>query len=418
MDYWFFFSYAHADYNEYLQRFYEHLADEVRGLTGSPAPQSGFLDRKDIEHGATWDSALEQGLQNCRVFVPIYSPSYFRAPYCGKEFAVFRERLHNHYKQLVGVAADPLILPVLWNPESNVLGALPAVINKIHYKYGNYPPEYLSEGVWQLTRLGAASGAKYFAQYFEFVRKFANTIVNAAKSHPLPALTSPLTPLDRIVGLFPTATPGVPSSSEAGPRYVQFIFVAGKQPELQAARRLDLKFYGQQGGSDWQPYLDSYKGNAAALAIEAIEAFSKDSHYEEVTLTTGIDEQVKLAASQDKIVVVMVDTWTLRLDKYYELIAPLDQYSSVNCITLIVWNEEDLEAGVHKGALEAAVKGTFNTKVVQNPPNFVATSIKSYDTFKTELIKALGQAQSQIIQTAKIKKDLEYALVRTPKPSF
>src|SRR5690349_12319408 len=82
MAYWFFFSYAHADYNEYLGTFYRDLEGEVRQLTGDPLAGIGFLDRKDIEHGATWDAALEQGLKNCRVFVPLYSPSYFRALYC------------------------------------------------------------------------------------------------------------------------------------------------------------------------------------------------------------------------------------------------------------------------------------------------------------------------------------------------
>jgi hypothetical protein len=90
----------------------------------------------------------------------------------------------------------------------------------------------------------------------------------------------------------------------------------------------------------------------------------------------------------------------------------------VNYITLILWNEEDQEAIVFKGALEAAVKGAFKTKVVQNPPNFLSTSIKSYDTFKAELVKALGNAQAQIIETAKIQKDLEFALVKTPNAEF
>ncbi|HYJ88285.1 MAG TPA: TIR-like protein FxsC [Pyrinomonadaceae bacterium] len=419
MNYWFFFSYAHADDNEYLRKFYTDLDGEVRQLTGAPKEQIGFLDRKDIEHGATWDVRLEQGLKNCQVFVPLYSPSLFRSPYCGKEFAVFRDRLHSHLSAAGEATNDSLVLPVLWNSEKNVLPEIPEVIKKIQYAHGSYPAEYWDLGVLQIVRHASVKNAAYFTPYWDFVSKFASTIVAAAATLALPAQTSNLASLENAVSLFSPVTPvpPVPSGTETGPRYVQFIFVAGKQPELQAARQ-DLRFYGQLGGSDWQPYLDTYKGNASALAIEAIEAISKDLHYEEVTLTAGIDQQVKLAASEEKIVVVMVDTWTLRLQKYNQLIAPLDQYSSVNCITLIVWNDEDQEATIFKGALEAAVKGAFNTKAVQNPPNFLSTSIKSYETFKTELIKALGQAQAQIIETAKIKKNLEYALVKTPDTEF
>lgn len=418
MPYWFFFSYAHADYDDYLGMFYRDLEKEVRSLTGYPLSGIGFLDRKDIEHGATWDAALEAGLQNCKVFVPLYSPSYFRAEYCGKEFAVFRERLHNHLRQSGAPVADPLILPVLWNPENNVLPKIPTVINKIQYNHGSYPAEYLSEGVLQMVRLGVSSTSKYYNEYLDFVRKFANTIYTTANNLTLPPQPAALTSLEKVTSLFSTTNPvATAAANQTGPRYVQFIFVAGKQPELQAARQ-DLRFYGQQGGSDWQPYLDTYKGNAAALAIEAMEAISKELYYEEITLTAGIEQQVKLAASQEKIVVVMVDTWTLRLQKYNQLIAPLDQFSSVNCITLIVWNEQDQEATIFKGALEAAVKGAFNTKAVQNPSNFLNTSIKSYETFKTELVKALGLAQAQIIETARIKKDLEFALVKTTDNEF
>ena len=77
-----------------------------------------------------------------------------------------------------------------------------------------------------------------------------------------------------------------------------------------------------------------------------------------------------------------------------------------------------------KPVLEAAVNGALTTKVAQNPPNFLSSSIKSYDSFKTELIKALGHAQGQMIQTASLRKKLDFALIKTPngdfgtKPSF
>jgi FxsC-like protein len=419
MNVWFFFSYAHADDNDFLRKFYKDLDSEVRQLTGLSPEEVGFLDREKIAHGATWDATLEDALKNCRIFVPLYSPSYFRALYCGKELAAFRDRLHSHLKQQGQKIDDGLILPVLWNPEHNVLSEIPTPINKIQYKHGSYPNEYTAEGVFQMVKLGVTPNSKYYNEYIDFIRKFAETIIKTAKGLVLPPMTSGLTPLANVVSLFSTSTqPTAYSSTEAGPRYVQFIFVAGNYNELQGAHRKTLKYYGQQGGSDWQPYVDSYAGTAASLAIETIEAFWKDSHYEELVISPGIDQQVRLAASQDKIIVVVADTWTLRLQKYNQLIAPLDQYSSVNCITLIVWNDSDAEANLSRPLLEAAVMGAFQTKAVQNPPNFVSTSIKSYDTFKSELINALGQAQKQILATAAIREALRLSLVETENSEF
>jgi len=283
-------------------------------------PESGFIDRDGIEHGAVWNTKLEEALQTCRVFIPIYSPSYFRSEYCGKEFKVFRDRVEAHQKANASAAPAPLILPVMLNPENNILSNLPDSIKDIQYKHGNYPDEYLKEGISLLVRHAANNNSKFYNEYWSFVGNFANTIVNAAKKYELPELAS-LAKLDEVASVFSPATRTAQAAAvvgKTGPRFVQFIFVAGKRNEMEG-KRAEVKFYGHQGGSDWQPFLDTYQGSAAALAIEAVESFSKDSHYEEVVLSEGIVEQIKEASSQGKIVVVVADTWTLKLKNYIDI---------------------------------------------------------------------------------------------------
>ena len=93
-----YFSYAHADDGPFLRKFYEDLEEEIRALTGLPRAQIGFLDRNDIALGAVWDAVIDEQLRTCRVFVPLYSASYVQSAHCGKELAVFRERLHNYQR--------------------------------------------------------------------------------------------------------------------------------------------------------------------------------------------------------------------------------------------------------------------------------------------------------------------------------
>jgi FxsC-like protein len=416
-DWFFFFSYAHADYDIYLKKFYEDLTKEVNGLTVRAKP-SGFIDRANIGHGDQWNHTLEVGLRSCRVFVPIYSAPYFASSYCGKEFKVFRDRLHTHLQQQGEEVTDPLILPVLWKEESNVLDKIPASIDKIQYSHGTYPPEYLTEGLLQMVRLGMAPNNKYYDQYWDFVRKFANRIYSVGKTYQLQPAPS-LSKLDKVEELFPVTTKPQPYAlqGEGGPRYVQFIFVAGKQTELPAAQRSVLKFYGPQGGADWKPFLDAKAGSAVELAKEVISEAVEGLNYEEVTLSEGLIEQINEAAKQEKIVVVVVDTWTLRLPSYNQWIAPLDEYSSVNCLTLVLWNLEDDETDVNEKLLKTAVEGTFTTKISQNAPNFIPT-IKCYDDFKTELSQALVRAQAAIVKKAEVKKKFKFALVQTPQLSI
>jgi FxsC-like protein len=411
MDYWFFFSYAHADDGEFLRRFYTDLREEVRQLIGGPKVKISFLDRTEISHGARWEGSLENGIKTCRAFVPVYSASYFQAPYCGKEFGAFRERLHTHLQQNGQSIADPLILPVLWSPEVNVLPQIPPSISGIQYTDDDpvhgYPAEYKTEGVAQLVKRGASETGALHDQYVKFIHRLAINLKNAADNLPLPAAVS-ITPLAKVKSVFPSSSTNAAKQTGEGPRYVQFIFIAGKQPELEKAERQNLKFYGQNGGGDWLPYLDTYRETAATLAAEVIQALPEGSIYEEVTTTANLRQQVEDAAKQDKVVVIVVDTWTLRIDEYANLLNPLDNYSAVNCITLIAWNNEDMEADANLSQLKKAVQATFVNKSVAPPANFLSEKITDYESFKKELIETLSQVQLQVAEIAKIKKSMQY----------
>lgn len=51
-----------------------------------------FFDRHSIEPGHNWKQKLRDGLDRSPILVAIFSPAYFRSPYCRKELATFMER--------------------------------------------------------------------------------------------------------------------------------------------------------------------------------------------------------------------------------------------------------------------------------------------------------------------------------------
>jgi hypothetical protein len=71
-----------------------------------------------------------------------------------------------------------------------------------------------------------------------------------------------------------------------------------------------------------------------------------------------------------------------------------------------------------KGVLETAVKGIFQTKSAYKPPNFLPNSVKSYETFKSELVKALVHAQTQIVETADIKRQMPAVFFQNGSDEF
>src|SRR3954471_2907060 len=125
MAYEFFLSYARAnDYtplnsDPYLTIFYKLLSQAIRDRRGLPdTVEVGFFDQRDLKLGDQWDAKLVEALQTSNVFIAIASPAYFKSEYCGKEWALFRQRLVHAAN---GETIAPLIKPLVWIPIKSIL---------------------------------------------------------------------------------------------------------------------------------------------------------------------------------------------------------------------------------------------------------------------------------------------------------
>ncbi|MET7750822.1 TIR-like protein FxsC [Micromonospora sp. NPDC005367] len=178
---YFFLSYAHsapqpgarADADVWVGQFFADLSAEVaRQAELVPGMRIGFFDQQ-IPPDADWKAALAEALSGVEVFVPLYSPGYFRRPWALGEQESFRGRL---------AAADKPdtaghVLPVLWIPfpswesRSELDEAL---------ELGRDVPEYAENGLRALCMLAA-----YREQYDRLLGRLAHRIVEAAERHPL-----------------------------------------------------------------------------------------------------------------------------------------------------------------------------------------------------------------------------------------
>ena len=194
----------------------------------------GFFDGQDLEPGEEWPTKLAEGLRMSQVMVSLYSPAYFTREYCGKEYHVFRSRVDEYAKQLSpGSQRPPLILPVLLQPRGE-LPMLPVVVADIQYEHDDYPQIYKNEGLRYMMKL-----SRYKDDYEHFVTRMAERIVGTAKAHPLPPLPN-LQPIKTIESAFHEPSPPILArandAENRGPRFAQFIFVAGRKDELRPVR--------------------------------------------------------------------------------------------------------------------------------------------------------------------------------------
>jgi FxsC-like protein len=401
MSYLFFLSYAREDNNTdgLVKKFYEDLSKDIAEKIAASPNDVGFFDGEEIEPGADWDQKLASALQQSSVFIAAYSPYYFQKKFCGKEWAVFRSRVEAYAKGLPKGSEFPaLMFPVLWQKEDYVLPRIPTALGKIQYKFDDYGKAYAEQGLRVMLR-----NKKFRQQYDDFIPVLADKVIEAAERHKLPTLPN-LPSLDQVAEIFPAQSPApsliaLPQSGGANPRYVKFIFLAGRKQELQPFRA-SLDSYGESGG-EWRPWLPDPRDEVDLLVQDVVqrERLISDGV---ISLDDDLEKRLNEAENGNKIVVIVVDLWTLQLPSYRKLMREVvDPKQLVNCVIVVPWNPQDSEAVNQRQTLENLLQATFVQRTANDSPDLL-TQIDSATKMKDRLAAMLQVTKSKIIKRAEV----------------
>jgi FxsC-like protein len=410
MSYDFFFSYTRGNYGEYLQKFFDDLSQELREQRGyGKAEVVGFFDQHDIELGEEWEKTIAQALQESKVMVCIYSPGYFKSSYCGKEWEVFQQRRNAYLKERKAAgekvpSLPPVIKPVFW------LAPLPSNLNEAikatHYIRGN-PADYHNQ-----------NGLKYVLQklndcnsmYIDYIKKLATEIREAADHYKLPQL-NPLPPLKQVESAFiPKEAPqaaalgGAPGDSHAVigrvPQHVRFVFVAGDPREFGNLR--SAAPYLETGGHDWRPFPGMSRIGPYVQHLVSDEELDFDS--DELTLSDDLIHEIEKAYQERKIVIILVDGWTLNWKiEYQNILKKLDQETKpfINCSVLVPWNDQDPDILTQQTLIEQTIKSTFDFRAnLWKNPIFYRDSIRSIDELRDALREILTNIKAEMHKRA------------------
>lgn len=404
MSHWFFLSYARENYDQYLLDFYRDLNKALRDLASPDEGEDGFIDVNGIEVGKQWPDELTAALQTCRAFISLYSPAYFTKEYCGKEWRVFSDRQAAYGADFPAHVSRPsLIMPVLWVPEARLPSPLPDAVSTVQYKHNDFGEVYARVGLKQLMAV-----SKYHDDYLEFLAKFVDKLILAVKANPLPHHPH-LPPINEIESAFPgrmaeVVKPAAECVSK-GPRSVQFFFIAARRDELKGVRQ-KLDPYGEEGGYYWQPYFPEHTDAVGFMALQvAVDEKLRPECMEPDDFTI---ERLDEAESNNKLVAIFIDTWTLCLPRYNAFMNKYDRRNFVNCVVLIAWNNRDDETEVNRPTLTNTVWGTFPNHAAKPDPNCFLDSINSHEELKKALRTALINARGRISMRADaVKKKAE-----------
>ncbi len=177
----FFFSYVHDDNDEFLEKFFNDLRDEVAAVTTLDKADVAFRDLSGIGLMQPWRQEIVNALSTCECFVPLLTPRLIVHPYCGQEWEIFRRRLQ--VNPLPASGAPSRLMPILWRP---LRGPLPPVISDHQRTHGTFGRPYAEDGLFMLLKQ-----KEYDSEYARFLKRFVEMMIEAVQAAPLPASASP-----------------------------------------------------------------------------------------------------------------------------------------------------------------------------------------------------------------------------------
>lgn len=328
-DYLAYVSYARNVRDAYFDRFLKDLRNELMLLTAVEEPL--FVDQ-DLLPGREWSPAVQHALETSRTCVALYTPSYFQAVHCGKEFAAFLKRGRAKQARDPRAPAPSGIIPLLWIPPQG----LPDEAARIQYLHAGLPEEYARVGVRAMLRLGSRRSA-----YRRVVDLLAERIAGQAMHQPLPPMTLP--PLEQLPSAFGDTQ--APAGRDAS---VQVVYVVGNHDSMRLVRR-DLEAYGD-GPRDWRPFRGAPFHAFAEKTAEAEKLYLDVAPFD-----PDFFERLVEAEQRGTPVAVIVDPWALEIPSHAKLLGRLNEWVPRNVAVFVVWDTTE-ETDRHRPRLKSLVQ--------------------------------------------------------------
>jgi FxsC-like protein len=366
---------------------------EVRLRAGDKDnPNVGFLDTRDIDLGAPWSEELTTALLHSRTFVALCSPSYFQSEYCGKEWALFADRVEQFLRE--AGPRPPVMFPLVWMART----AMHPAAEVLQHTTERLGERYREDGLRDWMRL-----RNHRDRRLSFTSTLAELIVSTTYQHEIPP---PRVRTD--IRLIPNAfsrqkaTSGRRSdrsTNQVSTQYVHFVIAAGSRAEMRPLRH-DLTYYGgsRQEWAPYQPRLSQSLG-AFASAIAAQRKFR--AVVDDINATAAGDRP---ARPLNRLVILLVDAWATRLTGLRQALRRHDSDTPQPAAVMIPLNRHDEETLHHWQVLDYECRVLLENSARGPDPRMYRAGVLTHDDFSAVLEDVLEQAYNRLLATGEVRR--------------
>ncbi|HEX3095380.1 MAG TPA: hypothetical protein VHW72_22260, partial [Candidatus Angelobacter sp.] len=267
-----------------------------------------------------------------------------------------------------------------------------------YFQYGQ-PKEYTLNGLKYMIQLQQNRVA-----YNKIVQKIGEQIVKAAKEK-LDPLPQPLD-MELVPAAFAQPEPAVAQASEPareGPNTVRFVYVVGTQREFQKYKvRSTLTPYADDLRPFWAPFPPPEGKESLRNAIGITTMGFVTEIKRMLPLTLDLDQnlivEIRQAKEKNSLVVLLIDTWSLKIQPYQDLMRIYDDTNFLNCAALVIWDGSD-ETGKSAKDLESLVARIFDDNYKTRLPRLFMPKVATLNDFLTNIDLVLETLRSNVMTT-------------------
>ena len=378
----FFFSYARNDAQDaYLRKFFDELTVEVSVRLGIDPSAAGFIDT-NMPPGSPWAEATAQALATCKVFIPVYSPSFFQSSYCGREWHCFSQRLAD------SESSSELILPVWWLPSG---ANFPACAESIQDPRDGYSDAFRNYGLRFLRQL-----KRNRSDYQRFLTTFAAQAIEAAERHQL--LDGQILDLCQSPDAFrigidvASKIPEASGRGRGGPKWVRFIVVVGTRAQMRQYRA-HLDYYGDEWDA-WRPYHPACD-DPIGVHVQLLAGTQRLNSVLNVA-DSELLHLMRKAEKQREIVVLLIDCWATKIESYSTLLNEYDLEQFDNVAVVVPANISDEETAERLGHLRSELFKRLRRSMRNNIELF-REDTSDVDAFERALQQVIIEVRRRIV---------------------
>jgi FxsC-like protein len=123
-------------------------------------------------------------------------------------------------------------------------------------------------------------------------------------------------------------------------REQELVQEAMNDPELGAILSR-LECYYDSGGGEWRPYIQDVTERAGPFVKRSALSSGVDIDVGELTFDDNLVEEIRKASDKRNLVIILVDSWTLNLKRYRDILASFDKSMFWNCSVMLPLNRRD-----------------------------------------------------------------------------